>query len=67
MEEDVAHELLHARVHGQCTRQADAAHVEDSASGRPLPIGDVTATMLPAAVPLDVALPHGTREKYLAG
>src|SRR5438132_4600607 len=67
MEEDVAHELLHARVHGQRTRQADAAGVEDSTAGRPLPIGDVAATVLPAAVPLDIALPHGAREEHLAG
>ena len=66
MEQHIAHELLYAWVHRQRARQADAARVEDSTSGRPFPVGDVTTTMLLATVPLDVPLRHCASEKDLA-
>jgi len=58
---------LHARVHSQRARYADTSRVEDSASGRALPVHDVTTAMLRAAMPLDIALAYGTGEKNLTG
>src|SRR5262245_61074466 len=63
MEQGVAHELLHARVNGQRSSETDTARVEDPSARRPFPVRNVTAAVLFAAVPFDVALADGARQQ----